>query len=92
MQLNLNPNKDKPQFVPEDVKPKRIRKKPRITRAESKELNRRDRYAEPIKPWQALGITNDWVEGHYVPGDGDVLQIRRAGSDHSRYKSKGVPT
>jgi len=27
--------------------------------------------------------------GYYVTGDGDVLQSRRAGSDHSHLKSKG---
>ena len=47
------------------------------------------KYAEPVKPDQATGATNDWVRGYYVTGDGDVLQSRRAGSDHSHLKSKG---
>jgi len=32
---------------------------------------------------------NTWHLGPYKTGDGDFVQVRRPGSDLSRYKSKG---
>lgn len=85
-QLILN-NKDKPQFVPEDVPaPKR---KSRVVLAQQAAA----KYAPRKRlPGEAMPPGNTWSQGCYMPGDGDVITPRRAGSDHSIYKSKGFLT
>lgn len=43
---------------------------------------------------QAGAVTNDWTynQAPYKTGDGDTIQPRRLGSDHSRFKSHGYQT
>ena len=49
----------------------------------------------PVKRGQALPQKEAvWVSrpGNYVPGDGEVRQVQRPGSDMSHIKSKGLGT
>lgn len=52
------------------------------------------KYASERKPDQTNPITNHWVlsKEPYRTGDGDVVAMRRPGSDHSKYKSFGFRT
>lgn len=80
-QLILN-NKDKPQFVPEDVPTPKRKRKSRVVAAA--------KYAPRKRlPGEALPPDVTWTRDSYWPGDGDIITPRRAGSDWSIYKSKG---
>ncbi len=51
------------------------------------------KYASERKPDQAEPVTNSWTKDKlYRTGDGDVVAMRRPGSDHSKYKSFGFRT
>ena len=82
VQLVINQNKDKAQFVPADV-PKRKRKS-RVALAAEAAAKYTPRARHPN---EALPPSRTWTEGVYRPGDGDVITPKRI---ESNYKSRGI--
>jgi hypothetical protein len=66
---------------------------PRTDERAPKEVRGNTRFtARARDPNEAMPPTSSWKDSTYKTGDGDVLAIRRPGSDHSHIKTFGDPT